>query len=369
MTRRPWRLVAALVLLFAATVVAADRLAPEPGGPEGSSYATAPEGAAAYADLLQRAGHRVSRLRTPLAERPPDPGATLVLLDAERIAPGEARAIARFVAAGGRLVAGGGPAPWLGRVLAEPPVWSPSRPGRATVVVPVSETADVGTVAMRGGGRWARPGGTLPLLASPAGVVAAAARRGRGRAILLADASPLHNRWLGSDDDAAFGLAVAGGSRRPVAFLETVHGYGRESGLAALPANALWAIAGLALAAIALVWSMCRRLGPPEDEARALAPPRRDFVAAVADALGAAADDRGIAEAAARAARRRLAARAGLHAAAGTDALREAAARCGLDEAETAAVLATGEIDALAAGRALARLGGRTTMTAPDEGG
>ena len=32
---------------------------PEPSGEDGSAYATQPRGAAAYAELLQRAGHRV----------------------------------------------------------------------------------------------------------------------------------------------------------------------------------------------------------------------------------------------------------------------------------------------------------------------
>ena len=359
MTPRQWRLLAALVLAFAGAIVLIDRLAPTPGGPQGSSYATAPAGAAAFAELLRRAGHPVRRLRTPLAERPQDPGTTLVLLDAGELAGAEARAVQRFVAAGGRLVAAGGPARWLGTVLASPPLWAPSPPGRATVVVPAPETAGVASVAAATGGVWERPGGALPLLATPAGVVAAVARRGRGRAVLLADSSPLHNSGLGTHDAAAFALALAGGERRPVAFLETVHGYGAETGLAALPARALYALAGLVLAALALLWSMGRRLGPPEDEEGALAPPRRDYVEAVARALTASGDERGIAAGAARAARRRLAARAGLPPEPGPDALRAAAGRFGLDDAETAAVLAEADPDALAAGRALARLGAR----------
>jgi len=351
--RGPLRAAAAILVAFVIAVVALERLAPAPGGPEGSSYATAPDGAAAYAELLRRAGHPVRRLRTPLSERAPDPGTTLVVLDADRIERDEARAIGRFVDAGGRLVAGGRAA-WLREALGAPPTWAPSRPGRATVVVPVPETTGVTAVSAADGGRWERLGETLPVLATPAGAVAAVARRGAGRAVVLADSSPLHNRALARDDGAAFGLAAAGGERRPVAFLETVHGYGEATGLAALPARALWVIAGLALAALALVWSMARRLGPPEDEARVLAPPRRDYVEAIASALEASGDRRGIAEAAARGARRRLAARAGLAPDAPEAALREAAQRFGLGAAETAAVLDVHAGDDLAAGRALA---------------
>jgi len=356
LTRHPVRILVALVLLFVAASVVIDRLAPTPSGPEGSSYATAPEGAAAYAELLHRAGHPVRRIRTPVAERPPDPGSTLVVLDPERVAPEESRAIGRFVRDGGRLVAAGALVHWLARVFDAPPAWAPAGPGRATVVVPAPETAGVGTVAFTEGGRWEALGGALPILATPEGPVAAVAESGAGRIVLLADASPLYNRELARADDAAFALGVTGGGRRPVAFLETVHGYGEATGLAALPGRALWVLAGLALAALALVWSIARRVGPPEDEARALAPPRRDYVEAVAAALAASGDPRGVADAAARGARRRLEVRAGLPAGADEQSLREAAARFGLDDAETAAVL--GEGDGIGAGRALAKLEG-----------
>jgi hypothetical protein len=355
--RHPGRLLAGLVVLFVAASVVIDRLAPTPSGPQGSSYATAPEGAAAYAELLHRAGHPVRRVRTPVAERPLDPGSTLVVIDPGLVTPDEARAIGRFVADGGRLVAAGTAMPWLARVLDSPPRWTASAPGRASVIVPAPETAGVGAVEFVRGGRWATLGGALPILATPDGPVAAVVDSGAGRAVLLADASPLYNRELPRADGAAFALAAAGGARRPVAFLETVHGYGEATGLAALPARALWVLAGLALAAIALVWSMARRLGPPEDETRALAPPRREYVEAVAAALTASGDRDGVAATAARAARRRLEARAGVPAGAGEPALREAAARLGLDEAETDAALGDG--DGLAAGRALAKLAGR----------
>jgi Domain of unknown function (DUF4350) len=351
----PGRVLLGLVALFIAITVAIDRYAPTPSGPEGSSYATAPEGAAAYAELLQRSGHPVRRVRTPLAERPLDPGTTLIVLDPEGVVPDEARAIGRFVRAGGRLVAAGASVRWLERVLDAPPVWAPSTPGRASVVVPVPETAGVRTVAFAEGGRWESLGGALPILAAREGPVAAVARSGAGRVVLLADAAPFYNGQLARADDAAFALGVAGADRRPAAFLETVHGYGEATGLAALPARALWVLAGLAFAALAFVWSMARRLGPPEEAARPPAPPRRDYVEAVAAALAASGDRAGVASAAARGARRRLELRAGLPPGAGEPELRDAAARLGLDDAETATLLAGGG-DALAAGRALARL-------------
>jgi hypothetical protein len=210
-------------------------------------------------------------------------------------------------------------------------------------------------VAFAEGGRWEELGGALPILAGPDGPVGAVAEQGEGRAVLLADASALANARLAHADNAQLALDAAGG--RTVAFLETVHGYGEATGLAALPGRAVWVLAGLALAALALVWSMARRFGPPEEEALALAPPRRDYVEAVATALAGTGDAHGVADAAARGARRRLADRAGLPPAADEPALREAAERFGLDDAETAALF--GGDDALAAGRALAKLEAR----------
>ena len=53
------------------------------GGPTSSSFATAPDGAAAYAELLDRFDRPVIRLREPPSEADLAPASTLVLLDAE----------------------------------------------------------------------------------------------------------------------------------------------------------------------------------------------------------------------------------------------------------------------------------------------
>ena len=45
---------------------------------------------------------------------------------------------------------------------------------------------------------------------------------------------------------------------------------------------------------------MARRLGPPEDEERELAPPRRDYAEALAAALEASGDEEGLRAEAAR---------------------------------------------------------------------
>jgi hypothetical protein len=278
---------AAAFAAFLAAIVVLDRLTPAPSGPPSSAYATSAQGLAAYADLLRRAGHPVERRRRPVAEQPVEPGATLVVLDADAVAPGEADAIGAFVRRGGRLVAGGSrPAPWLRRALGVELERSQQLAGEARPLAPAPETGGVRLVRGAGdGGGWARVGGALPVLGPADGPLAIVVRSGRGRALLLADASPLQNRLLASADNAALGLAAAGREGAPVAFLETVHGYGASTGLAALPGRVKWALAGLLLAALALAWSQARRIGPPEDDEPALPPPRADYVDALAGAL------------------------------------------------------------------------------------
>jgi hypothetical protein len=295
LTDSPLRLAVVLAAAFVGIVLALEWFAPTPGGPAGSSYATAPAGAAAYADLLARDGREVVRLREPVA----DAGeiGTLVVLEPQHVDPEEARAIGRRVRDGMRLVAGGGATGWLRDVLAEPPAKGDGAPGRARVVGEAPETAGLRVVRFVRGGAWARPGETSPLLATASGPVAVAAGQGEGRVVLLADPTPLLNGALADADNAAFALDVAPAGR--VAFLESIHGY-TDTGLRALPGRALWALLGLAVAALLLVWSMARRLGPPEEEERALAPPRRDYAEALAAALEASGDEEGLRAEAAR---------------------------------------------------------------------
>jgi hypothetical protein len=349
--------VAAAIAAFALAIAVIDRLAPAPRGPESSAYATSPPGLAAYAELLERSGHRVIKRRTKLAGEAAPQG-TLVVLDAAGIDQDEADAISRFVLGGGRLVAGGvRGASWLGDDL---PVRGDHPPDPAGVLAPASETQGVTTVRPLDGGALDRLGGALPIVGSPGAVLAAVARPGRGRVIVLADASPLQNRALAEADNAAFGLALAGAPGEPVTFLETVHGYGAETGLAAIPARARWALLLLALAGIAFCWSHARRIGPPEEDERPLPPPRGDYVDALAGALVRTQRPAEVARPVRAAARDALARRAGLPADAPEAALADAAQRVGLGDAETAALLREpDDLDgALATGRALAAIEG-----------
>ena len=333
-----------------------------PEGPESSSYATSPGGLAAFADLLRDHGHPVRRLRAGLDAVELDRGATLVVAGAADLRPAEVDAVARFVSGGGRLVVAGEGPPALLQAVAGGPEWSQAAVAPARVLAPVPEVAGVSSVTAGGTGSWYEAGAALPVLGGPDGTLATVSTSGRGRVVAVADPSVWHNRRLAQADNAAFGLAAVGGGGRPVDFAEAHHGYGPVRGFAAVPWRWRWALAGVLGAVVVAMWSRGRRLGPPEDAERELPPPRRAFV----DAVGATlVRTRRPAESLAplqAAARRRLAARAGLAADASDDDLRAAAAGIGLTPAEVNALLrpVVDDDQAMTAGRALAAVeGGR----------
>lgn len=327
-------------------------------GRRSSSYGTVSSGLAAYAELLDRSGHRVVRLRKPLSRARLDPATTVVVLDPGVVPATAVRLLRLFVEGGGRLIGGGDRSDrWLRDLLAAPPEWSETAGERWATAAPVPEVARVRSVESAGDGAWAETGGAVPALAGRGGAVLAAVTLGRGRAELLADASPLQNRLLDRADNAALGLALVGPADRDVVFVESVHGYGEASGLAAVPARWWWALGGLGLAAVVFVVARGRRLGPPEEEARALPPPRREYVEALAGVLARTRAPQA-AEPVRTAVREELGRRVGRGQASDDEALRRAAAAAGLQQDEVHAIF-TGvrsEADLLAAGRALARL-------------
>ena len=288
-------------------------LRPEPSGAEGSAYATQPRGAAAYAELLRRAGHPVDYLREPLAEARLERVATLVVLDAPRLDADERAALGRFVRGGGRLVVGG---PLAGRgVVPRPPLWVPAGPRTARPNVAVPETTGLRSVVSAGEGGFGELGGAQPALGDAPALLAVAGA-GRGRALLLADSSPLQNRLLARADNAALGLALAGPAgparhvRRVRPRLRPRHRPGGDPGALALRARV-------------------RRAGRPAVAALARPPPRAAGAHRRDADPGAPRARRGARARAAPRARRRRRARAGAgrgprpgHPARGADARR-----------------------------------------------
>lgn len=280
----------AVLLAFVLFGLVADAFAPGPQGPAESSFATSPAGLAAWAELLDRAGHRVSQLRQPLAGARLSRASTLVVIGATGMAPAAAHRLEAFLQGGGRLVLGGG---WLNRVMpaliSSPPGWRPGGPRTYSISGPVG----VSQVAAAGQGSF-QPGSRL-LISRPVG---------SGVLVLLADPSPVENRLLARVDNAQLALDLAGFPGRPIVFAEALHGYGQATGLAAIPASWWLAFAGLALAGGAWAVSRGKRLGPPEAPPPPAVPPRSAYVDALAATLLRAHDPDRLARLASEAAAR-----------------------------------------------------------------
>ncbi|HYV58793.1 MAG TPA: DUF4350 domain-containing protein [Acidimicrobiia bacterium] len=325
--------------------------------PRSSSLSTGRDGLAAYAELLRRNGHDTEAQRGDLTADAVASSDTLVVLDPVGLGRDEERAVRRFVERGGRLLAGGpGAAGLLAAVFADPPVWSSAGIRDAGPVGGAPEVTGLRSVRTAGEGSWSEPGATTPVLGNASRTLATVATVGRGRVVALADPSPLQNRLLGTADNAGFGL-LAAGDGRAVAFAEGAHGYGHASGLGAIPGRWQAALVGLTLAALLGVVAAGRRLGPPEDAARPLPPPRRDYVDAVAVTLARTNQPAPALAPLQATARSRLARHAGLPPTASEAELRAAAARFGWTAAETDALFAppSTTADVVATGRALAR--------------
>lgn len=330
-----------------------------PGGPASSSYATGADGDAALATLLSRAGHVVQRARVAPHTANLLPGDTAVVLDPPFVLPADIDALRAFVRAGGRLVASPGGSNWLRHVITEGPV--DGAPGVVTAhpLAPLRELSRVSTVTTAGDNAWAEARGTLPVIGDARSSVVVAAHPGAGQAFLLADATPLQNAYLGRSDNAQLALALAGPARRRVVFFESYHGYGRGSGLAAIPSSWQRALLLAAGAALLFMFARVRRLGPAEEQMRPFAPARREYVDALAATLARTRDRQAALAPLRDELRTRIARRSGLWHDASDDELALAAARLGLSTEEVEAMRHDGPPDELALGRAFARSAGR----------
>jgi Domain of unknown function (DUF4350) len=336
-----------LVAVLNAVAVAGDALFPSPEGPRSSAFATAPEGAAAWAELARRSGIEVRMLRSRPADDTLPAGGTVVMLDPQDVTGGQVRALRRFAERDGTVVAGGRePEAWLHELVDDPPRWEDEAPRNAS-----AQAGDAERVHTAGEGRWASTTRGRELVSGPTVVERDA---GRGRIVLVADPSPLQNRLLDQADNAALALALPG--EGPLTFVESVHGYGTATGLAALPARFKWALILLALSGLALIAARWPRLGPPAERERPLFPPRRAYVDALAATLARSRDRTAAVEAVRSAARDRLARGTALARDADAEAWAAAARAAGLTDEEARALRDDGDDDGIAAGRALARL-------------
>jgi hypothetical protein len=347
----------AVILGLNLIAIGVDALVPSPEGPRSSSFATSPQGAAAWAELARRSGHEVRVLR----ERPSDAslptGGTVVMLDPDEFSRGQARALRRFAERGGRVIAGGlEPGAWTSG-LGATPEWESGGADRARVVVPSRATGAAADIRTAGEGHWKAGRDALPLVAGAEGPIVLLRRVGRGEIALVADPSPLQNRLLDEADNATLALALAGDG--PLVFVEGPHGYGSATGLAALPPRFRWALVLLCLSALVLIVARWPRLGPPEAPDEPLFPPRRAYVDALAATLARTRERTAAVEAVRSAGRERLARRAALPRDANAETWTAAARAAGLTDEEARALQDSTDDEGIAAGRALARLSRR----------
>jgi Domain of unknown function (DUF4350) len=330
-----------------------------PSGAPGSSYATAPDGLGAYATLLSRYGHGVTRQRGDLVSATIDPQATLMILEPDVLTDNQGGVALQFVVNGGHLVIGGTDADrYLHELRDHPPAWVPSD---RTSFAPTGATrfGGVTRVVTAGDGMWKRAETSTVVMGEAHHALATEEHLGKGDIIFLADISPLTNAYLDQADNAAFGIALAGSSSQPVVFAEGVHGYGESRGFAAIPSNWKLAFAGIALSVLLLAWARARRLGPPEQAERDLPPSRREYVDALAITLERTrARDEAVAPVRA-ALRERIAQRSGLGPDATTADYERAGRALGLSDDEVRSMLHAidGDDDVITVGRALARAG------------
>jgi hypothetical protein len=338
---RPWRIALVVVAVLVAVNLALRFLGTltggTPGGPRSSSYATSPQGNAAYAELLGREGHPVEQVRGLPHSSAPRAGATVFLLDPPAVRTQDLQALRTFVSGGGRLVAAGLP-PAAMRELARPVPKRVRGSGRVH-----EDGLDIET---GGTTRWRDE------------TLVAVRRVGDGTVEFLADSSPLHNQLLGSADNAGFGLLLAGPRGRPVEFLESYHGYGTGSGLSALPLAWKLLLASLGLSALVYMVARGRRFGPPEEEGRTLAPPRRQYVDSLAAVVARSKRRDDAVRPVQREARDAILRRASLPPDVDIHVVRAAAKRLGLADEDTEALLRAPQTDAevLALGRVAARI-------------
>lgn len=328
----------------------------------GGSFDRGPNGILGWSLLLDEAGHTIHVDASAPSDGGLDSDRTAVLLDPGRLAEADVESLRRFVSDGGRLILGGNvDDESLDEVSGADVGQGSSSAGELTPLVPTPELDGVAAVQANGGGAYNGAGSALPILAGPDGTSALLSEPGDGSLILLADPSPLRNGLLAEADNARMALGLAGPADRDVVFIQRVS-TGEASGLAALPSSWLLVAAGLLAAALVLVWSRARRLGPPSSSARVLPPPRRAYVDALAVALARTGDQRGGGEPLRRSAGAIVARRGGLGPDPGRDGLIAAARRLGLPDSEAQAIAAdpAGENDLMEAGSALARLLGKT---------
>lgn len=323
-------------------------------GTDSDPASTAPDGIAAWVELLDRNGVDTELVGETDLALGSTANRTIVALGSDELAPAEARRLEEFVTAGGRLVAGTEVGPALVRSLVDLlPVWSPAGTERAEAVGSAPEIDGIEEVHAEGVGSWSDVGTSRALLEGESRVVASVASVGAGSVVFLADPSIVQNAFLGEADNAGFALQIVGEAATTVFVLPSDGG---ATGLAAVPDRWKLALVGLIVAFLVGAVAAGRRIGPPDPQTPPRQPPRRAFVDAIGLALERTRRPETALEPLRARARAQLTQRVGLPVDASDEELRSAAARLGWSTEEVSVVLEPVTRDrVVAAGTALAR--------------
>jgi hypothetical protein len=300
---------------------------------------TSASGYAALVSLIQQNGHKVTSDAASLVALG-SPGAGTVVVTNNVLSPAENRAVARLVRSGWLLVVIGGDSLETIRPLAGSAIsWTSGGPTTYFVSDNGSEDAGVGSVDTDGAGTFTDIGNATPLLGSGGETLAATAAVGAGRVDFIADSSVFANDHLADADNAAFALDVFGRSATPVTI--SVANQTSRSGLGVLPASWRLALLILLFAWVAWIFSIGKRLGPPDGvDDRLAAPARRSYVDSLATLLTRAKDPTPVGDELAHLFRRHLGRRVGSGLSSGEDLVR-AARQAGLTEQEAATMVHT----------------------------
>ena len=274
--------VVALTVLSQFLSVATDNPGSSGGSGKNSSFNTQEFGSRAFADLLERYGHSVSRQAGTIKADTFHPDQVVVLLEGTQILAAEGTALAQFVSRGGHLIVGGNVD--LHQLRDAPPVWAPGSGDSWSVTNP-DQFGGAQRLQSAGEGEWQTSGSSKQRIEDGGRTLLTSEAVGAGSIDFLADPTLLNNALIGSADNAAFGIALVGDPSRPVVFAEGVHGLQTSEGWRAIPRKWQHAVVLLFIAASIFAWSRGRRFGPAEMARRELAPARAEYVEAIAQQL------------------------------------------------------------------------------------
>jgi hypothetical protein len=231
--------------------------------PDRSVYNSAPKGVSIWYRYLGQMGVQARTLRT-FSELPKD--GVLVVMGPFELTPtqADARRLARWVAAGGRLVLVGSEAGMLASEM-DLGVLPEGGSAEATVAPSLPSVYAAGIGGITPGADRMRASGAawVTHYGDAGGAVLVSSVRGDGAVTWLAGQLPVSNEGIGRADNAALAVLLAGAGRVPVYFDEYHHGYTDETGVwERLGSNGRSLVTLLALATLLLVLARGRRLGP-----------------------------------------------------------------------------------------------------------